>query len=127
MITPQHMLSALLRLSLTNNYTERNVPLKEAASAWAEVVSDEVPGVELPDLVEGVKAYAAVGDSAWPRPADLIPHIRRAHYLRTLPPKCGRCDHHRQVERTEERRGLSVTVIARCPTCHPATKQITAR
>ena len=126
MIAPQHMLSALLRLSLTNNYTERAVPLKEAATAWAEVVSDEIPGVELPDLVEGVKAYAAVGDSAWPRPADLIPHIRRAHYLRTLPPKCDACDAHRHVETVERRGEREATVIARCPTCHPTTtKQLT--
>ena len=126
MITPREMFGALVKLALTNNYTDRAIPIEQAAEAWAEVVNDEIPHISAADLAAGVRTYAAVGDSAWPKPADLLPHLRRAHHLRTLPPKCGACDDHRQIERTEERHGRTVTVIGRCPTCHPTTRQITA-
>ena len=124
MIAPQHMLSALLRLSLTNNYTERAVPLKEAATAWADVINDELPDAATADLIIGVRAYAREATTGWPKPADLIPHVRTAYRQRTRATWCGQCD---SITRLADATGEDDRPIAiRCPTCHPTTtKQLT--
>ena len=123
MITPREMLTALLRLSLTNSYVDTGIPLEMAADAWADVINDELPDATTADLIAGVRAYAREATTGWPKPADLTPHIRAAYRQRTRAAWCGTCDERtRQV--TAEREDGS-PVVVRCPACHPMTKQLT--
>ena len=124
MITPREMLTALLRLSLTNSYVDTGVPLEMAADAWADVINDELPDATTADMIAGVRAYAREATTGWPRPADLTPHIRAAYQQRTRTDWCGQCD---SITRLADATGEDGRPIAiRCPTCHPTTtKQLT--
>ena len=123
MITPREMLTALLRLSLTNSYVDTGVPLEMAADAWADVINDELPDATTADLIAGVRAYAREATTGWPKPADLIPHIRAAYRQRTRATWCGSCD---SITRLADATGEDGRPIAiRCPACHPMTKQLT--
>ena len=123
MITPREMLTALLRLSLTNSYVDTGVPLEMAADAWADVINDELPEATTADLIAGVRAYAREATTGWPKPADLIPHIRAAYRARTKPSWCGHCDDRTRMLTAEREDGTPVAI--RCPACHPMTKQLT--
>ena len=123
MITPREMLTALLRLSLTNSYVDTGIPLEMAADAWADVINDELPDATTADLIAGVRAYAREATTGWPKPADLTPHIRAAYRQRTRTDWCGQCD---SITRLADATGEDGRPIAiRCPTCHPMTKQLT--
>ena len=124
MITPREMLTALLRLSLTNSYVDTGIPLEMAADAWADVINDELPDATTADLIAGVRAYAREATTGWPKPSDLIPHVRAAYRARTRPAWCGTCSERERFITAEDTDGGPVVV--RCPTCHPTTtKQIT--
>lgn len=122
MITAKEMLAGLTRLSLTNSYVDNGLPLPAVAEAWADTINDDLPSATLPDLVAGVRSYAREASTGWPKPSDLIPHVRAAYRDRTRPAWCGTCDERtRQV--TVERDGRPLVVL--CPDCHPTRLMIT--
>ena len=119
MITPQEAVVALKYLHDTGHVRATD----GQGVTWADVINTAVPEATRADLVAGCRAYAAESVESWATVAHVIPFVRRAHAARTRPPWCGECDERtRQI--TTEADGRPV--IARCPTCHPTTRQITA-
>ena len=124
MIAAPEMLVALRRLSLTNAYVPTaGMSLPEVAEAWADTLNDELLNVTRDDLVAGVRSYAREASTGWPKPSDLIPHVRAAYRARTRPAWCGTCSERERFITAEDTDGRPVVV--RCPTCHPMTKQLT--
>lgn len=112
MITERHALAALKYLHDTGHVRSTD----GQARTWADALATQHPEFEGDDLAAAVRAYAVEAIEPWTTLAHLVPYIRRANHLRTLPPKCDGCDQQRHIETGDG--------IRRCPTCHPAEAAI---